>query len=82
MIYFRQTVLNQIKSASNEAEIEDVISDSIQRLKIKNVHGHIIQRFVMGMEQALDRERNEGLSAKTLKNMDRATDLFRKLLKP
>lgn len=82
MIYFRQTVLNQIKSASNEAELEDVISDSIQRLKIKNVHGHIIQRFVMGMEQALDRERNEGLSAKTLKNMDRATDLFRKLLKP
>jgi hypothetical protein len=82
MIHFRQTVLNQIKSASNEAELEDVISDSIQRLKIKNVHGHIIQRFVLGMEQALDRERNEGLSAKTLKNMDRATDLFRKLLKP
>lgn len=82
MIHFRQTVLNQIKSASNEAELEDVISDSIQRLKIKNVHGHIIQRFVLGMEQALDRERNEELSVKTLKNMDRATDLFRKLLKP
>ena len=82
MIYFRQTVLNQIKSASNEAELQDVVSDSIQRLKMKNVHGHIIQRFILGMERALDRERTEQLSAKAMKNMDHATDLFRKLLKP
>lgn len=82
MIHFKQSVINQIKSASNADEVEDVISDSIQRLKIKNVHGHIIQRYILGMEQALDRERTEQLSTKTLKNMERATDLFRKLLKP
>jgi hypothetical protein len=82
MMHFRQTVLIQIKSASNETELEDVVSDSIQRLKIKNVHGHIIQRFISGMEQTLDRERTDQLSTKALKNMDRARDLFRKLLKP
>ena len=81
MIYFRQTVLNQIKSASNEAELQDIVNDSIQRLKIKNVHGHIIQRFILGMERALDRERTELLSAKAMKNMDHAADLFRRLLK-
>ena len=82
MMHFRQTVLIQIKSALNETELEDVVSDSIQRLKIKNVHGHIIQRFISGMEQTLDRERTDQLSTKALKNMDRARDLFRKLLKP
>ena len=82
MIHFKLTVLNQIKSASNEAELEDAINDSIHRLKINNVHGHIIQRFLLGMGQALDRERSEQLSAKALTNMDRASDLFRRLLKP
>ena len=81
MIYFRQTVLNQIKSASNEAELQDIVSDSIQRLKIKNVNGHIIQRFILGMERALDRERTEQLSAKAMKNMVHASDLFKRLLK-
>ena len=82
MIHFKLTVLNQIKSASNEAELQDVINVSIQRLKINNVHGHLIQRFILGMGQALDRERTEQRSAKALKNIDRASDLFRRLLKP
>ena len=67
MMYFKQTVLNQIKSASSETDLEGVVSSSIQRLKIKNVNGHIIQRFILGMEQALHRERTEQLSIKVLK---------------
>ena len=76
MMYFKQTVLNQIKSASSETDLEGVVSSSIQRLKIKNVNGHIIQRFILGMEQALHRERTEQLSIKVLKNMDLAIVLF------
>jgi len=82
MIYFRQTIISQIKLASSEREIEQVINDSLHRLKIKNVNGHIIQRFISSMGLALHRERIGRLSAKTLANMSFAIDLFKKLQKP
>lgn len=81
-MYFRQTILNQIKSASDEKEVTELINDSIQRLKIKNVNGHIIQRYILCMGLSLDRERTETLSTNALKNMDLAIDIFRKLQKP
>lgn len=82
MTYYRQTILHQIKSASNEAEVEEVINNSIHRLKIKNVNGHIIQRFILGMGQVLHRERSDQLPAKTLENMGFAIDVFKRLQKP
>ncbi|HEX5167661.1 MAG TPA: hypothetical protein VFW11_00705 [Cyclobacteriaceae bacterium] len=82
MVYFRQTVLDQIKSATNEKEIENVIDDSIERLKIKQVNGHIIQRFFLNMERNLDRAKTEEVSEKMKQNMDVAIDLFKKLQKP
>jgi hypothetical protein len=53
MISFRQIVLAQIKSATDEKEVESVIGISIQKLKIKNVNGHIIQRYVLNMGSTL-----------------------------
>lgn len=82
MIYLRQTVIGQIKSAQNEKEIEDVIDRSIQRLKIKNVHGHIIQRFIIGMGSSLDQAKAELVSEKVKQNIDTAISVFRKLQKP
>jgi len=81
MISFRQIVLAQIKSASNEKEIEAVIGQSIQRLKIKNVNGHIIQRFVLNMGSSLQQAKAEPASEKTMHNMSLAIDLFKTLQK-
>ena len=81
MIYFKQTILNQIKAASSEGEVEDVINDSVQRLKVKKVNGHIIQRFIVSMDMTLNRSRAERISAKALQNIDIAIVLFMKLQK-
>jgi hypothetical protein len=82
MLHFRQTILSQIKSASDEKEIEMVIDNSIQRLKSRNINGHIIQRFVLAMDRTLDQAKSEGLSEKAMHNMDIAIDLFKKLRRP
>lgn len=82
MLHFRQTILSQIKSASDEKEIERVIDNSIQRLKSRNINGHIIQRFVLAMDRTLDQAKSEGLSEKAMHNMDIAIDLFKKLRRP
>ena len=82
MLHFRQTILSQIKSASDEKEIEMVIDNSIQRLKSRNINGHIIQRFVLAMDRTLDQAKLEGLSEKAMHNMDIAIDLFKKLRRP
>lgn len=82
MTYYRQTILHQIKSASNKAAVEEVINDSIERLKIKNVNGHIIQRFILSMGPVLHREISEQPSSKALENMGFAIDVFRRLQKP
>lgn len=49
MIYFRQTIINQIKSASGEGEVNNIVNDSIRRLQIKKLNGHIIERFITSM---------------------------------
>lgn len=82
MISFRHSIINQIKGASNQAEVARIIEDSLQRLKIKKIHGHIIQRFILGMGLSLHRETAGKLSTKTLENMKVAIDLFQKLHKP
>lgn len=82
MLHFRQTILSQIKSASDEKEIEMVIDNSIQRLKSRNINGHIIQRFVLAMDRTLDQAKSEVLSEKAMHNMDIAIDLFKKLRRP
>lgn len=82
MISFRQKVINQIKGASNQTEVASIIENSIQRLRIKEIHGHVIQRFILGMGLSLNREMTESLSVKTLENMKVAIDLFKKLHKP
>lgn len=82
MLYFRQIVLNQIMGASNEKEIEIVIDESIQRLRTKNLNGHLIQRFILCMSLALNQSKTQGASVVQGKNMDFALALFRKLHKP
>lgn len=82
MIYFRQTVLHQIRSASSEKEVESVIDHSIQRLQSKNVNGHIIQRFILAMDKALCQAKQEAPSEKAEQNMDIAIDLFKRLQRP
>jgi len=52
-LYFRQVLLTKIKRASSEKESETVIDDSIQRLKTRNLNGHLIQRFIRVMSQTL-----------------------------
>jgi hypothetical protein len=82
MIYFRQTVLDKIKSASNEKEIESLIEHSIQRLKSKNVNGHLIQRYIHAMGTTLYNAKLEHSSKNTQLNLDVAIILFRKLHRP
>ena len=82
MLHFRQTVLSQIKSASDEKEIENVIDHSIHRLKSKNINGHIIQRFILAMDKTLYQAKLEDTSKKVEQNIDIAIGLFQKLQKP
>lgn len=82
MIYFRQIILNQIKSAASETEIDELVDNSIHLLKVKNVNGHIIQRFISGMSHDLGRELALQLSPEMTKNIDRAIALFRGLQRP
>ncbi|MBL0745727.1 hypothetical protein [Chryseolinea lacunae] len=82
MVDFRQRILSRIKSASNEEEVTDVIEQSIQRLKGRNVHGHIIQRFILGMSKVLSQARIEAISEREECNVDLAIDIFRQLHRP
>ncbi len=82
MIHFRQTVLRQIRSASDEKEVESVIEHSIQRLKSRNVNGHIIQRFIHAMDKTLIDAKLEAASDRAGQNMHVAIELFRKLHRP
>lgn len=82
MMYFKQTVLQQIKSASDEKEVASVVDHSIERLKHKQVNGHLIQRFIIGMDKALCEARLESASEKTARNMGVAITLFKKLQRP
>jgi len=82
MVHFRQSVLSRIKSASNEEEVTGVIKQSIQRLEGRNVHGHIIQRFILAMGKALSQAKIEAVSEKEEHNVDLAIGLFRKLHRP
>lgn len=81
MLYFKQTVLSQIKSAEDETDVEDVINGSIERLKFKNVNGHIIQRYIVGMKTTLSHEKTEQQSLKAIENLDFAIRVFAKLHK-
>lgn len=82
MLHFRQTVLSQIKSASDEKEIENIVDQSIRRLKARNINGHIIQRFILAMGKALDQVKLEDTSEKVEQNMNIAIGMFRKLQRP
>ena len=82
MTHFKQTVLWQIQSASGEKEIELVVDHSIERLKSKNVNGHIIQRFIQSMDKLLRQAKVQDTSGKAGQNMDIAIVLFRKLQRP
>lgn len=81
MLYFKQTILSQIKSAEDETEVEDVVNSSIERLKFKNVNGHIIQRYIAGMKTTLQHEKSSHQPMKAVKNMDFAIQVFTKLYK-
>jgi hypothetical protein len=82
MLHFRQIVLSQIMGASNQKEIEIVIDESIQRLRTKNLNGHLIQRFILSMRLALNQSKTQGASFVQEKNMDFALAIFHKLHKP
>jgi hypothetical protein len=83
MLYFRQVLLNHIKVAANEKEIETVIDESIRRLKTKNMNGHLIQRFILAMGQAISQAKmQDAASGVQGKNMDFALAVFRRLHKP
>ena len=79
MIYFKFTVLNQIKSAVDEKEAEAVVERSIQRLKSNNVNGHLIRRFIVAMDKTLDETKLEEPSERVLQSVDTAIRSFRKL---
>lgn len=81
MISFRLSIINQIKAASSEAEVAKIIEGSLQRLKTKKVHGHLIQRFIERVDLALNRERIEQHSTKTTQNMTSAIDIIRRMQK-
>ena len=79
MTYFKYSVLNQIKSAVDEKEVESVVQLSLLRLKSRNVNGHLIQRFIVAMDKTLGEAKLEEPSEKVLQNMDTAIRFFREL---
>ncbi len=79
MVYYRQRIINQIKSASNTTEIDVLIEYFLQRMKMNNVNGHIIQRFILCMGVDIDREKTEKHSARAMSNLSYAIDLLKKL---
>jgi hypothetical protein len=82
MLHFRQTILQQIRSAPDEKEVERVIDNSIQRLKSRNVNGHIIQRLILAMDKTLYQAKLEAASDQMQQNMDIAIGLFRSRQRP
>jgi hypothetical protein len=82
MTHFKQTVLWQIQSASDEKEIQQVVDLSIQRLRSQNVNGHIIQRFILSMGKVLRQAKVQDPSEKTGQNVNIAISLFQKLQRP
>lgn len=79
MTYFKYSVLSQIKSAGDEKEVERFVQLSVQRLKSRNVNGHLIQRFIVAMDKTLGEAKLEELSEKARQNLDTAIRLFRSL---
>ena len=79
MIYFKHIVLKQIKSATDENELKNVIRDSIQRLKTKNINGHLIHRFILSMNYTLHRESAKNATSKVQQNMELAIEHFKKI---
>lgn len=61
-------------------EVEDVIRDSVQRLKIKKGNGHYKSALKYGM--TIHRKRAGQSSSGAPQNRNLAIDLFRKLQKP
>lgn len=82
MTHFKQTVLWQIQSASDEQEVEHVVDLSIQKLRSQNVNGHIIQRFILSMDKVLRDAKLQDPAEKKGQNMNIAIGLFRKLQRP
>lgn len=82
MTHFKQTVLWQIQSASDEQEVEHVVDLSIQKLRSQNVNGHIIQRFILSMDKVLRDAKLQDPAKKKGQNMNIAIALFRKLQRP
>jgi hypothetical protein len=79
MTYFKFTVLNQIKSAVDEKDVERVDARSIKRLMSSNVNGHLIQRFMVDMDKTQDEAKLEETSERVLQNVDTAIRFFREL---
>ena len=79
MMYFRQTVMSQITSASSEDEINDVVNDSIIRLQLKNVNGYLIERYITSMSMTLAKSRQEAPGDHTKHKVEFALTLFREL---
>lgn len=79
MTYFKHSVLSQIKSPVDEREVESFVQLSVQRLKSRNVNGHLIQRFNVAMDKTLREAKPEEPSEKVWQNLDTAIRLFRNL---
>ena len=79
MTYFKHIVLRQIKSAKDDNEVQSVIELSMQRLKSRNINGHLIQRFIVAMDKTLDEAKREDPSERELRNVDTTIRFFRKL---
>ena len=82
MTFYRQTILDRIKSSSDETEVENVVHESIQQLRVQNVNGHSIQRFISDITMNLLRERNGLSSDIDPTRLDSAIKFFRKLRWP
>jgi hypothetical protein len=76
MTYFKHSVLSKIKSPVDEREVESFIQLSVQRLKYRNVNGHLIQRFNVAMDKTLREAKPEEPSEKVWQNLDTAIRLF------
>ncbi|HTJ50051.1 MAG TPA: hypothetical protein VL443_11390 [Cyclobacteriaceae bacterium] len=76
MLYLILITVEQIKSVLDECNVENVILESIGKMKIKNVNDHVIERFIDGMGLILKRERKQEISIKSLRNIDVALAFF------
>jgi hypothetical protein len=75
----KQLTIDQIRIAVTEKEIETVIENTLEKVKRKNVNGHIVRNYMSTMTTLLLNLKREPLDYTVKDNVNKAIEIYRKL---